>query len=287
MDALSAAGIPVVADRGPGGGWSLLDGYQMSLTGLSEDEIQALFLSKPARLLADLGLLQASETALGKLLAALPIMYRRDAEYIRQRIHVDGTGWHHGEENVAFLPVLQEAIWQERKLQLTYHLSTGPIVKPLLDPLGLVAKGSVWYLVAVFEDRLCVYRVSRVQDARMTAQPCVRPKEFDLAAFWEQSSAEFMANRLSYPAVVRAAPGIVPQMRHGDGSARIEQVDPPDAEGWMRIGMQFETQEQARAYVLRFGAQIEVVEPQALREEIIRLVEAVAELYAKRTGARR
>jgi len=286
MDALSAAGIPVVADRGPGGGWSLLDGYQMSLTGLSEDEIQALFLSKPARLLADLGLLQASETALGKLLAALPTMYRRDAEYIRQRIHVDGTGWHHGEENVAFLPILQEAVWQERKLQLTYHLSTGPIVKPLLDPLGLVAKGSVWYLVAVFEGRVCVYRVSRVQEARMTARPCVRPKDFDLAAFWEQSSAEFRASRLRYPVVLRAAPAIVPQVRHGDGCERIERVGLPDAEGWVSIGMQFETQEQTCAYVLRFGAQIEVVEPQALRQKIIRLVEGVAELYAQRPDAR-
>src|SRR5712692_1757631 len=97
MDALSAAGIPVYAERGTGGGCALLEAYRTNLTGLNEAEIQALFLTGPSRLLADLGLRSASEAALIKLLAALPSMSRRQAEYARQRIHVDVASWHHTE----------------------------------------------------------------------------------------------------------------------------------------------------------------------------------------------
>src|SRR5215210_9043402 len=110
MEALSFAGIPVVAERGTGGGWSLLGEYRTSLTGLNEAEIQSLFVTKPARLLADLNLEKAAEGALLKLLAALPSVYRRGAEYARQRIYVDVTGWQRTDEAVPLLHVLQDAI---------------------------------------------------------------------------------------------------------------------------------------------------------------------------------
>src|SRR5689334_16595189 len=148
MDALGAAGIPIYAERGVGGGWALAEAYQTNLTGLNEAEIQALFLATPPQLLADLGLRQAADAALIKLLAALPAISRRDAEFARQRIHVDGAGWLRAREAVPFLAAIQEALWQDRKLRLTYQRADDTTVERLVDPLGLVAKSSVWYLVA-------------------------------------------------------------------------------------------------------------------------------------------
>src|SRR5690349_23068717 len=110
MEALSGAGVPVVPERGTGGGWRLLEEYRTNLTGLNEAEIQALFLTKPPRLLADLGLDRASEAALIKLLAALPTGSRRRAEDIRTRIHIDVPGWRPSEETARYLPLLQEAV---------------------------------------------------------------------------------------------------------------------------------------------------------------------------------
>src|SRR5579884_1889373 len=194
MEALSAAGVPVLAERGTGGGWKLMEGYSTNLTGLSEAEIQALFIAGPARLLADLGLRQASEAALIKLLAALPSFSRSNAQYVRNRIHIDATRWSSQEDAIPYLPTLQDAIWQERRLSMTYHRSDDTCVERLVDPLGLVAKGSVWYLVAAVEGEPRTYRVSRVQDARITDEPFVRPADFDLAAYWEQSASDFKAN---------------------------------------------------------------------------------------------
>ncbi len=279
MEALGTAGVPVTAERGIGGGWSLLEEYQTKLTGLTEAEIQALFLATPTRLLADLGLHQASEAALIKLLAAIPSLSRRDAEYVRQRIHVDTAGWHHSEEAVPALPTLQEAIWQERKLLFTYQRGDDTTVERLVDPLGLVAKGSAWYLIAAVEDEIRTYRVSRVQSARVTDQPCVRPQDFDLAAYWAQSSTHFVANLPRYPVTVRIAPEVLEQVYHAGRYARIDHVEPPGADGWIMLRLLFENEDAACGYILSFGTQVEILDPQSLREKVIRLAESVAAFY--------
>jgi predicted DNA-binding transcriptional regulator YafY len=284
MEALSTAGIPVVAERGNGGGWGLLEEYSTNLTGLTEAEIQALFLTRPSHLLADLGLHQASEAAFIKLLAALPSLARRGAEYIRQRIHIDATGWHHTEENISCLSTLQEAIWQERKVTLTYQRGDGPIVERLVDPLGLVAKGSTWYLVAAIEGEVRTYRVSRMKAASVTDQFCVRPQSFDLAAYWAQSSSDFVANLPRYQATIRIAPEVLEQVYHAGRYARIEHAEQPDVNGWITLHLLFEHEDAACGYLLSFGTQVEVVEPQALRERVIQLAQKIIAFYGSLTN---
>lgn len=285
MEALSTAGVPVVAERGLGGGWMLLEEYSTNLTGLNDSEIQALFVSSPARLLADLGLGKASEAAFIKLLASLPVMNRRGAEYVRQRIYVDSAGWRRSEEAIPFLATIQDAIWQDRKLSLAYQRSDETNVERLVDPLGLVVKGSTWYLVSAVDGELRTYRVSRIQNASITDQLCARPKGFDLAAYWQQSSANFVANLPRYPVTVRVPPVTLTRMRYARGWARIEQVDAPDTDGWMRVFIQCEQDEDACEYILGFGPQIEVLEPRELREKVIRLAQEVVEFYAQRIYA--
>lgn len=285
MEALSSAGIPVYAERGVGGGWSLVEGYETNLTGLNDVEIQTLFLSKPARLLTDLGLQSASESAMNKLLAALPAMQRRDAEYVRQRVHIDASGWSNAQEHVHYLPRLQEAIWQERRVKIIYELSTGPIVTPVLDPLGLVAKGSTWYLVALFVGKPAVYRVSRIIDACLLDEASARPSDFDLAAFWTESSAQLVANLPRYPVEVLARPEIVAALRGGGRFSRVEGVEPPDSEGWQRLTIIFETEAEACAHCLSFGPKMRVVAPLALREEVIASARQIAAGYGYATIA--
>src|SRR5437660_305224 len=147
MEALSGMGVPVYAQRGVGGGWVLEEAYRTDLTGLNEDEIRTLFLAQPAHLLTDLGLKGASQGALAKLLAALPSGRRRDAEFMRRRIYVDTAGWEARKEAVPALSTLQDALWQARQIRLIYKRGDGETVERVVDPLGLVLKGNVWYLV--------------------------------------------------------------------------------------------------------------------------------------------
>ncbi len=281
MEVLSGAGVPVVAERGTGGGWFLLDTYQTKLTGLNPDEIQALFLPMPDRLLSDLGLRRASEAALIKLLAALPTIYRRDAEFVRQRIYIDGSSWQRSDEDITFLPVLQAAVWQERRLQIVYHLSTGPIVEPILDPLGLVAKGNVWYLVALWKGNVSVYRVSRMQDARILDEPCTRPEGFDLATFWRASAETFIANLPGCPATMRVSPTVREHLRTAGQCPRVDEIGLQNADGWSRVRVEFGTEEEACRYAIGWGKEVEVLEPASLRVRILRHARQVVALYER------
>jgi len=195
IGALSSAGIPVYTESGPGGGCELVDGYQTKLTGLTTAEVRALFLLSLSGPLADLGLDRALDDALLKLSAALPITARSDAAQVRQRIHMDTTAPDQANRALPYLGLIQEAVWQDRTLQLTY----GRYVRQDFEPYGLVSKANVWYLVGTTAGEMQVLRVSRIQAAELTAQRFVRPDTFDLANYWTEWSNRFLAHRSSRP----------------------------------------------------------------------------------------
>jgi predicted DNA-binding transcriptional regulator YafY len=281
MEALSGAGIPVVAERGIGGGWSLLGEYRTNLTGLNESEIQSLFLTQPSKLLADLRLEKASEGALLKLLAALPTAYRRRAERARKFIYVAAAGWSRQEETVPLLPVLQEAIWSERKLRITYERGPGcDAVEREVDPLGLVAKGSAWYLVAGVAGDLRSYRISRVSQAKLLDTPSTVPADFDLGGFWEKSTKAFRSSLPNYVARFRVAPAIFPRLQFAGRFARVGEGAEPDSDGWLQVSVGFDVEEMACEYALGFGANLEVLEPPSLREKVLAAAKRVVNLYS-------
>lgn len=279
MEALGMAGVPIAAERGQRGGWMLMEGYETRLTGLNEAEIQALFLTRPTRLLADLSLDKASDAALIKLSAALPPVFRHDADYARQRIHVDVTGWNPREEKAPSLHTLQEAIWHERKLSFIYGQDECRNDR-IVDPLGLVAKGSVWYLVAAVDGVVRSYRVSRIEDAQVLEKPAVRPRGFDLAAFWEESSAKFKTRLPKYSATLRVSPAAIHRLPYGGRFARVEHVGESGEDGWAKVLMRFQFEEEACEYALSFGTQVEVIEPLELREKVVEMAKSVMEFYS-------
>lgn len=282
MEALSGAGIPVYAERGTGGGWELLAEYRTDLTGLSEPEIHALFAARPVNLLADLGLDQAVQAALIKLLAALPSTARRGATQAQQSIHVDVQGWQPHSEPVAQLPQLQAALAQERKLWLTYQRNDETVVERLVDPLGLVANRNVWYLIAAVDREPRTYRVTRIHAATVIDEPAVRPADFDLAAYWEQAKIEFKAGLPTYYATIRVMPALVERLAWGGRYARVERIDPPDASGWQAVVMRFQYEADAVEAILSYGTQVEAVDPPDLRDKVIALAERVIAFYKER-----
>ncbi len=283
MEALSTAGVPVEASRGTGGGWALVEGYRTNLTGLNGDEIQTLFAGLPERLLADLHMDRASDAAHVKLLAALPASSRDDAEYARRRIHVDVAGWGSAEEALPHLHTIQEAVWQGRRLLLGYgrDCDDGAPVERAVDPLGLVAKGSVWYLVARAGTDVRSYRVSRVASARLTDEPCERPEGFDLAAFWAGSVARLKTEMPRFYATFRAHKSVLHLLHYAGRFSRLEEASVPDAEGWATVRMRFQFEEDACGLALGFGTKVEVVEPSNLRDKVLKMAGEVVAFYRK------
>jgi predicted DNA-binding transcriptional regulator YafY len=193
IEALSIAGVPIYAERGPGGGCSLLNGYQTRLTGLTEAEVQALFLinaqTATARPLADLGLDHHLDDALLKLSAALPIAQREDAERMRRSIHLDMAGSQQCEKDSLHLRTIQDALWHERKLCLVSTLGKDTYREQLVEPYGLVSKADSWYLVGSSDGEMHVYPLSSIMSATMTGDHFACPAAFDLPRFWTNYTA--------------------------------------------------------------------------------------------------
>jgi predicted DNA-binding transcriptional regulator YafY len=283
MGALSLAGVPVFAERGPGGGCALVEGYRTNLTGMNEAEVRTLLLASAPGPLADLGLGGALDAALLKLLAALPAAQRATAERMRERVYLDAASWGHTGEVEPYLSALHTAVWNERRVRLTYRKSNGDRVERVVDPLGLVAKASVWYLVAAEAERIRSYKVSRVLDLAVLDEPCARPEGFDLARYWTESSNRFKASWGSYVATFRASPELVaalPQLYGDSAYALLERAGLPDAAGWVTMTMLFDTAEAALGHMLSFGASAEVLDPPELRARVIALAHEVAAFYA-------
>ncbi len=283
MDALSAAGVPVYAERGPGGGCALLDSYRTTLTGLTQDEVRALFMLSIPAPLTELGLDQELRAAMLKLSAALPASRRGDEERVRQRIHLDPVGWFDSNEPVPHLQTIQQALWADRKLHLTYRLPFEARVQWSVEPYGLVAKAGVWYLVCARDDRIRVVRLSGVLGARISDESFERPTDLDLGSFWRTWCLAYEGNRPHYPVIVRASPALLPFLpQHFGDQIRVAMAaaGPADAEGWLTMSLSFEALEEARARLIAFGAALEVLAPQALRSTVADYAAQIVALYA-------
>jgi predicted DNA-binding transcriptional regulator YafY len=277
MDALSSAGVPVVAERGTGGGWRLIDGYETKLTGLTPAEIRSLFLARPPALLAELGIKEAADAAWLKLRAALPVGVREQAEFVRQRLLIDSRNWRDSAESLTSLPVILESLWAGRRLKFCYEKSDGESSEREVDPLGLVARGNRWYLVATRGDEQRTYRVSRIRSAEILAVPCTRPESFDLAAHWEMSTNRFREHLPRYDATFLVTRAILPWVCYRSWRV-LEQVAVGDR---VRVSMRFDAPEECRQFALAFGAELEVVSPQELRDYVVATARAVAAAYAR------
>lgn len=279
VNALSAAGVPIYGEPGREGGYSLLDSYRTSLTGLNEGEVRALFMMRIPDALAQLGVGQELKTAMLKLTAALPAARRQDEEKVRQRFYLDSTPWDVGETAVPHLQTVHQAVWQSKKLQLTYRLPFHGIeLQHLVEPYGLVAKASTWHLV-YYRDGFRVQRVANLLSAAPFGEPFERQAGFDLAAFWQDWVARQEAGRSLYPVTVRVAPHFAAQLPHYFGDQVIDQLKPSPEDGWSIVTLHFESLPAARARLLGFGSALEVVEPRALRASIQDYARQIVNLY--------
>ncbi|PRZ13970.1 putative DNA-binding transcriptional regulator YafY [Laceyella sediminis] len=281
MDALSAVGIPVVAERGKAGGWRLLDDFRAKLTVLNREEISSLFVAPSLHVLQDLGIAGQARLARQKLMAAMPSAYRQAAEQIWERIYVDTSTWRQTTDRGRFFREMQQAVWREQRVRIRYERADGHIVERKIDPLGLVAMGSKWYVVARTGEGMRTYRMSRIQAVDRLEETFIRPASFRLADYWHESKQAFVENLPQYRIEVELSPAIVERLRFGGRIVKEIQTDAPLPDGWIPATLWFDVEQEAAEYVLGFADQIRVRAPAALRTKIIQMAQAVLRHYGR------
>ena len=290
IDELSAAGVPVYAERGRNGGFRLQDGYRTKLTGLNQAEAETLFLAGLPGPAAELGLADALATARLKLLAALPPTLQPNAERIAARFHLDPGAWFHEADALPSLPVVARAVWSERMLKLRYRRAGETEARPRrLGPLGLVLKAGVWYLVAQSGKSIRTYRARNIRDAELTDEPFARPRHFDLAAHWLHAVSEYEAGVYHEEADVRLSPkGVYMLEMLGPYVMRAaaETSGKPDRNGWVRCRLPLESIDYGVRELMRLGEEVVVIGPPDLRAKLAEIASRIAMRHGTRRARR-
>ncbi|MEU5789400.1 YafY family protein [Micromonospora purpureochromogenes] len=281
--ALSAAGVPVYADRGRAGGYRLLGGYRTRLTGLTRDEAEALFLSGLPGPAGEMGLADAVAAAELKVLAALPPSLRDAPARAGQRFHLDVPGWFRESAPPPWLADLARAVWRDRVVELRYRRGDREVTRELC-PYGLVLKSGIWYLVGRVGDRYRTYRVDRVTGVEVGGESFDRDDDFDLAAYWREQAEAFLRSMLRAEVTIRLSPAGLRRLRHlADApfvyAEALAAAGEPDGQGWVVTRLPVESVEVAYSQMLGLGPEVEVLDPPELRERLVDAARRSAALY--------
>src|SRR4051794_913916 len=284
VESLGSAGVPIYADRGPAGGYQLLDGYRTRLTGMTGDEAGTLFLAGMPGPAAELGLGSVLAAAQLKLRASLPGELAERADRVRERFHLDAPGWFRGDEPTPHLSTVADAVWRGRLLQVRYRRWKAPReVTRTLHPLGVVLKAGRWYLVATARERVTAYRVSNILEAEVLEAAAERPTGFDLAGVWQEWADRYERSVYTSTATVRMTESALrlmafvfpPEMSR---TAR-ELAGPLDEDGWLITTVPIESIKQGHIELLKLGDEAEVLAPAELRERFADTARGLAATY--------
>jgi predicted DNA-binding transcriptional regulator YafY len=269
------AGIPVYSQQGRGGGWSLLGGARTDLSGLTATEARALFMVAGPSSAAT----PEVKAALRKLVRALPETFRADAEAAATAVVVDPASWGRAGPGPppVHLEALQRAVVDGVQINLGYAGRDRPPGERVVHPLGLVAKGSVWYLVGDTEAGLRTFRVGRVTSVVATDRPIVRPDGFDLGEAWRSIAANVDERRASFKVAGWAAARVVPWLR-GTFAKRITLAGEA-ADGRWQFEVGGHSAEALATELAGFGGDVEVLRPEEARAALARIGAELAELY--------
>lgn len=285
IDQLSAADVPVYADRGPGGGFQLLDNYRTKLTGLSSAEAETLFLAGLPGPAAELGLADVLMSAQLKLTAALPERARASARRIGARFHLDPIDWFRSADAARLLPAIAQAVWNETCIDIRYKRGAGAVARRL-KPLGLVLKAGIWYVVAQVGgqvgEQTRTYRVANIVDLAVTQERFERPRDFDLVRFWTASARAYEIGLYRSKATLRVSPRGLPRLEQLGAAvqqAARDTASAAEAGGWVQVEIPIESIDQAAADLLRLGTDVEVLKPAALRRRLAKAAREIVRLY--------
>lgn len=274
IDALGAAGVPVVAAGGHGGGITLDEQYRSALAALRANEVGTLFVGDNAQLLGELGLGGAAERTLLKLRAVLPALHRSSVEHVRQRILIDPVWWWRDAQPLPWWAELQRAVDEDRCIQAAYERQNGEVVERVLEPYSLVAKSSVWYLVGGHAGMLRTYRVGRFRAVTLLDAHFQRRADFDLPTYWRAQLQQFGELVAGYRFTLRIDPARMHVVREV-APGRYEQLEGPAPDGWLTLRFQLDSLELAKMLALGLGAHATVVEPAELRQAVLDTARAI------------
>ncbi|OEJ37286.1 DNA-binding transcriptional regulator [Streptomyces agglomeratus] len=282
IEALSAAGVPVYAERGRHGGFVLSPGFRTELTGLNHDEALALLTAGSTRGEQVFGLGSALASAMRKVVDALPESHRATASDAAQRFLVDPEtdllSRRLVTEQVPDTTMIEvrRAVLAGHKLRIHYAATGRTPQWRTVDPIGLVTVRDQGYLLATRSGSDRTYRLSRVLAAEEVPEAAQRPGHVDLDRIWRERSARFLSGGDYMTVLVRVNPARREDLLDTALAVRAEESD---ADGWLRLEATFQDCRHAEWALWQLSADAEALSPQSLRTSLRSRAAAIVTRY--------
>ncbi|MFI5801815.1 helix-turn-helix transcriptional regulator [Streptomyces sp. NPDC051561] len=299
IEALSAAGVPVYAERGRHGGFSLLPGFQTRLTGLNHDEALALLVAGSRRGAQAFGLGSALASAVLKVVDALPDTHRDTAAGVAERLLIDpetdllSRRVVTEELSDAVVAEVRGAVFAGHKLRIRYAATDRPPQWRTVDPVGLVTVRERGYLLATKSGADRTYRLSRILAAEELDEPAERPDRVDLTRTWQERSTRFRSGGDQVTVLVRVNPArreelldtaLAAHAEESEGGAEGAGPSETDPDGWLRLEVAFQDSRHAEWALWQLAPHAEALAPQWLRTSLRDRAAALAAAYGDRRG---
>lgn len=282
IEALSAAGVPVYAERGRHGGFGLLPGFRTELTGLSNDEALALVIAGSRRGAQAFGLGSALASAMLKVVDALPETHRDTAAGVAERLLIDPETDLLSRRVVTeevpdtMLAEVRRAVLDGHKLRIHYAATGRTPQWRTVDPIGLVTVRDRGYLLATRAGADRTYRLSRILAAEELDEPAQRPDRIDLDRAWQERSTRFRAGGDQVTVLIRMDPARREELLETALAVRAEETDP---DGRLRLEVAFQDARHAEWALWQLAMDAEALAPQWLRTSLRDRAEAMATRY--------
>jgi predicted DNA-binding transcriptional regulator YafY len=281
VTALSTAGVPVYTEKGPGGGIRLVEDYRTTLTGLSADEVQALFMLNVPESLAAIGVSKELQNALLKLTASLPVSLQEAELDVRQRVLIDEAYETGGKiKTSSHLIDLYRAVWEDRLVRIAVQYGFGVEMRQEIAPYSLVASGGKWFVVGKLGENYWGMAVQQIVELEILECGFEREKGYDLRRFWQRWKDQVLSEAHPYVVTVLVEENLAADLLRF-GSTKIIENDKSwkGREGWRKMVLGFGYFFQARTWVLKLGGAVEVVSPEPLRMSVVDFSRQTLALY--------
>ncbi|MFC6012138.1 helix-turn-helix transcriptional regulator [Nocardia lasii] len=271
IEALSTAGVPVYAERGRHGGFSLLPGFRTELTGLNHDEALALLVAGSRRGAQAFGLGSALSSAMRKVLDALPESYRDTATGSARRLLIDPDTDLLARPSIprdasdTTMVEVRRAVLDGHRLRIHYAAAEQQARWRTVDPIGLVTVRGQGYLLAMRAGVDRTYRLSRILAAEELPEPAQRPELVDLDRIWQERGARFRAGGDQLTVLVALDPARRAELLDTALGVRAEETG---ADGRVRMELTFHDPRHAEWALWQHAETVEVLAPQGLRDSL-------------------
>ena len=260
IDILSAAGIPIYASQGRGGGISIQDNYVLKKSMLSQEEQKHILMALQSMQMIE------GESAKSLLLKLSSVFQREHVDWLE----IDFSSWTKSGAGKVLFQTLQNAILKSRKVMFLYCNGRGEVIERIIEPLKLVFKSYDWYVYGfcTLRNDFRFFKLTRIRKLTLCDEDYDRPIPDQLF----KESENFAMDMIQVTLIFDPCMAFRIYDKFDDEITKM-----PD--GHLLVETYMPDNNLLYSYILSCGENVEVIKPQSVREKIAARARNIVEKY--------